>query len=211
MTGPSAGQFEQALHRSRSPLRVYVEGKEVLVRNLGQFATYIDTHELTDSRFDVSTLDGDVLEGVIDDVTEETGVPWWRLVFDDGSILDAFLPDEDEALDSGLSLLEPVTVAEIGGIEILLDQLWTAASRKDLSAEQERRVLELAHLILWQRNAATPGSTPRWKLVGVVRSAMVRLAVDVPIAVIGNQTYETLSAMGWGHTAAEVGRALGIR
>ncbi|MGN6696460.1 MAG: hypothetical protein ACTHN0_19935, partial [Aquihabitans sp.] len=98
------------------------------MRNLGQFATYIDTHELTDSRFDVSTLDGDVLEGVIDDVTEETGVPWWRLVFDDGSILDAFLPDEDEALDSGPSLLEPVTVAEIGGIEILLDQLWTAAS-----------------------------------------------------------------------------------
>lgn len=131
------------------------------------------------------------------------GLAVFSLTFEDGSVLEFPAKDGEaeadlpEVLDRGELLLDPITDLEFRGVEAIIGELFRAAGLDALTSDQEDRVLKLAQLILWQRNQIEPGRTPRWTMIGVTRSVLLRLAVDVPLAVTGNAVYDLCLGIGW--------------
>jgi hypothetical protein len=90
-------------------------------------------------------------------------------------------PDESpEPLDVGISLLEPVTVRELRGVEQIIGQLWASVEEAALTETQEAQIILMADLIKAQQVSSNAGQTPRWQIVGAVRSALTYLVREAP-------------------------------
>lgn len=144
-------------------------------------------------------------------VDQPVGAHEVHLRFEDGT--EAVLGRDDEpapkdarVLDRGAALLEPVTLSEYQGIETIIGELFAAAGTGGLSDADERRILQLADLIRWQHRETTPGVTQRWQLVGTVRSVVLKLAAEVPIALAANEIALKLHEVGWHDLATALGQ-----
>lgn len=113
-------------------------------------------------------------------------------------------PGPARTLDRGVALLEPIGLREFTGVESIIGKLYEAAGTGRLSEADERRILELAQLIEWQRRETVPDETPRWQLIGVVRTVLLRLAKEVPVAFAANEIALKLHEVGWHDLAASL-------
>jgi len=117
-------------------------------------------------------------------------------------LLDSLEPDQPGSLDSGAALLEPITVAEIRGIEAVLTMLWRAVDDDALPPSAQTQIRAMAEMISATRDEAVPDKTPRWKLVGAVRSAMGYLGVGLPATVIAwDKALPVLLKIHWNEVA----------
>ena len=89
-------------------------------------------------------------------------------------------PSREGVRDSGLSLLEPISVEEIAGIEPILEELWQAVHCKELTEAQQVQIHVMAELLKAQQMEMIPGQTERWKLVGPLRSILRYLLKEAP-------------------------------
>lgn len=114
-------------------------------------------------------------------------------------------PPADNTLDAGLSLLEPVTVTELRGLEALLEQLWQFVGSGELDAVHEHQLRSMVEFIEESRRAAEPGETPRWQLVGPVREALRRIWPEGRNLSGWMKVVETLQNIGWNELAKLLG------
>lgn len=90
------------------------------------------------------------------------------IVFDDGSSL-SFMA-EGGTLDEGLPLLEPISGDEFRGVEVFLAHLWELTESGQLSPGVAAQLRALAAAIEDERRETEVASSPRWRLVGLVRA-----------------------------------------
>ena len=87
---------------------------------------------------------------------------------------------DDDALDSGLALLQPMTLREYAGIEPILRELWRAAANDELSEDQRLQISALARMLEDERTAIEPTKTERWRFIGALKSTLRYLARGFP-------------------------------
>lgn len=87
---------------------------------------------------------------------------------------------EEGIWDTGLSLLEPISIEEIAGIEPILEELWKAVYNEELTEAQQAQIRAMAELLKVQQVEMIPGQTERWKLVGPLISVLRYLIKEVP-------------------------------
>lgn len=109
-------------------------------------------------------------------------------------------------LDTGSALLEPITRREYEGVEAVLSTLWEAVASGDLSDGHRAQIQALAEVIASEHRDTEPGHTPRWRLVGVVRSTIRYLAkADLPRnALAWKALLDVLVKVDWPNVAALV-------
>jgi hypothetical protein len=113
--------------------------------------------------------------------------------------------DDGGALDTGRSLLEPVSRKEIAGLESILAELWRAIDRDELNDIHRAQVLAMADLLKAQQLDATPGTTERWRVVGPVRAILKYLLKEVPKdALAWWKLIELLGKIHWSALAHEL-------
>ena len=102
------------------------------------------------------------------------------------------------ALDAGLSLLEPISVEEIAGIEPILDELWRAIYHEELTEAQQAQIRAMAELLKAQQIEMVPGQSERWKLVGPLRLFLRYLVKEAPKdALAWWKLVELLTKINW--------------
>lgn len=198
MTGTVGVSGSESEEHFESPEEFWVA---LVMSRVGDTEVHLDGH-----RYPVSVQHaGSTADGLppAEPGFSRMGLAVFDLTFRDGSVLTfpsqdgPSLADPPDVLDQGERLLDPITDLEFRGVEAIIGELFRAAGSDALTADQEDRVLKLAQLILWQRNQMQPGTTPRWTMVGVARSVLLRLAVDIPLAVTGNAVYDLCAGIGW--------------
>lgn len=109
----------------------------------------------------------------------------------------------DEPLDEGLALLAPVTQREYATVESILAVLWKAADHEALTDGQQAQIRALANLVSSEHRSIEPGTTQRWRLVGVVRGALAHLArSDLPRNVLAwKEVVDLVTKVGWSQLA----------
>jgi hypothetical protein len=107
-------------------------------------------------------------------------------------------PDEEGPLDTGVRLLQPITVVELRGIESILGVLERAIERSELSEFEERRIVAMADVIRQARLEAEPEVTLRWKVIGAVRSSLRYIYKEGPKDFLAWwKVAELLSEINW--------------
>jgi hypothetical protein len=107
------------------------------------------------------------------------------------------LPGTQPSIDVGVALLEPVTAAELGQVEIILGLLQRTVDADELTELQQHQVLAMADMIRARQRASTPDQTPRHEIVGATRSALFWM-VDLPQgAVAWGLIINALTRVGW--------------
>lgn len=113
---------------------------------------------------------------------------------------------DDPPVDVGIGLLQPVTAREVAGVEAILQHLWVAIDGGLLSAAQCHQVQAMAELIQEERRTTEPGTSPRWKLIGPVRTVLRYLAREAPRdALAWWKLVELLDKLDWRGLIAELG------
>lgn len=106
--------------------------------------------------------------------------------------------EQGARLDTGLLLIEPLTTGEFQGIEGVLDWLRSQAETYRLTERQQEQILAIAEIIRTNQRLAEPGSTPRWKMIGLISGALFHLAEQFPESVLDwIELSEKLEKMGW--------------
>ena len=112
---------------------------------------------------------------------------------------------DDDALDSGYALLQPITLREFAGIEPILKELWRAAASDELDDEQCFQISALALMLEHERSAIEPTKTERWRFIGALRSTLRYLAHGFPMSVMAWwKIAELLLDIDWSTLANEV-------
>lgn len=135
---------------------------------------------------------------------EPDSVEALEVEFEDGSALrlDDSARRRGEPLDTGFSLLLPVSPREMQGVERLLALLWDAAANDQLTEAQERKILSIAEMIGKQHRESEPGRTERWKVVGAIAVAFGYLLTEVPDGIVKwSDAWGILTSIDW-HTVA---------
>ena len=93
-------------------------------------------------------------------------------------------PPSQDARDTGTSILEPITLDELTA----LDELASLLSEMALDgSEPIRRALDQAQ----------PGETPRWELLGVVKSTLRHSLRTAGLEHSSDRVLEEVAAAGW--------------
>jgi hypothetical protein len=101
-------------------------------------------------------------------------------------------------LDVGVHLLQPVTVLELRGVEAALTIIERAIDQVALTTSQEHRVRALLSALEAQRREASPGKTPRWKILGAAGTVLMAVAVELPQGIAAwPEAARILRDIGW--------------
>lgn len=112
---------------------------------------------------------------------------------------------DDDALDSGDALLQPITHKELAGIEPILAELWRAAAHGELNEEQQSQIRALARMLEHERAAIEPTKTERWRIIGALKSTFRYLAREFPTSVLAWwKITELLLDIDWSTLAGEL-------
>lgn len=112
---------------------------------------------------------------------------------------------DDDALDSGYALLQPITHEELAGIEPILAELWRAAAHGQLNEEQQLQIRALARMLEHERSAIEPTKTERWRFIGALKSTLRYLAREFPTSVLAWwKITELLLDIDWSTLAREL-------
>lgn len=192
-------QFTES-RRTDGHLRVVLDGASDVfdARSVDGLGTMIEATLEGPADLDRFTLDGlnDYVWVEVDFGTEDREPTYVRfevtswnhdtvaIEFEDGSTrVDSIWrppPDQEVPFDTGVQLLQPITVVELRGIESILGVLERAIERSELSEFEERRILAMAEVIREARLEAEPGTTLRWKLIGAVRCSLRYVYKEAP-------------------------------
>ena len=112
---------------------------------------------------------------------------------------------DDDALDSGNALLQPITHREFAGIEPILKELWQAAANDELDEAQRLQISALARMLERERSALEPTKTERWRFIGALKSTLRYLASEFPKnALAWWKIAELLVDIEWSTLASEL-------
>ena len=112
---------------------------------------------------------------------------------------------DDDALDSGYALLQPITHREFAGIEPILKELWQAAANDKLDEAQHLQISALARMLEHERSAIEPTKTERWRFIGALKSTLRYLARELPMnALAWWKLAELLVDIEWSTLASEL-------
>ena len=115
------------------------------------------------------------------------------------------LSADDDALDSGYALLQPITLREYAGIEPILRELWQAAANDELDEEQRFQISALARMLEHERAAIEPTKTERWRFIGALKSTLRYLAREFPMSALAWwKIAELLLDIDWSTLANEL-------
>ncbi|MEZ5407698.1 MAG: hypothetical protein R2761_06715 [Acidimicrobiales bacterium] len=115
---------------------------------------------------------------------------------------------DPNGLDVGISLLQPIGVREHKAIEEVLSHLWSLIDSGELSPVQSAQVQAMAQVLREASVDLTPGTTERWKVVGVVRGVLrpvFRIAKGTAATL---KLIEVVRGIGWSELAHELGDLL---
>ena len=112
---------------------------------------------------------------------------------------------DDDALDSGDALLQPITLREFAGIEPILHELWRAAANDELDEAQRLQISALARMLEHERSAIEPTKTERWRFIGALKATLRYLARELPMSVLAWwKIAELLVDIEWSTLASEL-------
>ena len=107
------------------------------------------------------------------------------------------------ALDTGTALLQPISLKEFRGTELILAELWQAIENDELSDTQEYQVIAMAKLLDSERRATVPKDTERWVLVALFQAVIkCLLELITKSASLWPKILEILHAIDWESTSA---------
>ncbi len=105
-------------------------------------------------------------------------------------------------VDSGRSLLEPVTPIELHGVELILGHLQRLVESGKLTELEQQQVMAMADMIRTRQRRTEPGRSPRWKMIAAVLGAAAWVATVVPPA--ANEIADLAERIGWLSMAEEI-------
>lgn len=108
-------------------------------------------------------------------------------------------------VDDGAALLDPISAAELAGIEPILAELWRAIDGGLLTPAQEHQIIAMAELLRDEHSSATAEDTKRWKLAGPLRACLRYLLRHAPRdALAWMKIVDLLEKIGWSSLATEL-------